>query len=449
MLSSNAFNFDAQQQHQDSQEASPSFRRETTEDMSKMYTTLYDSEDPLLQQEYAMYQQQMQQQQSQFQLPQESSQQAIFDALLNTQQNYVHDASAASPSSSCYSGSSPSFSDRGSVHSSPVTRQINHSDEANELANIFHIDIDDLLAGDVASFNYATESTDVSNLDLFGPFFPDQQQQPFDIDFEYSVEQHPYLQYQQQLQQHQQRQHQHYQHLHSQCSSSSPSPLMSMQTFTHGGQQRSGSLSPVTAGAPHAAVYSSAPSSSSSSACNLSRCSPAPQSPEHCSSSSDSEMPHSPQTSYTAATLMSPIPRHTATAQASPSTDAATSTAAATAGPSTPTTVSNLPNTAGMTVIKSEDGSIMVYNPATESMTFRCELCPVESFGRIHDLKRHQASKHKEVTWPCEFCHRRFVRRDALLRHYTVKSNREDGVHPASYEAEKLLGARARAKLIC
>ncbi|KAK3811819.1 MAG: hypothetical protein J3Q66DRAFT_286449 [Benniella sp.] len=81
-------------------------------------------------------------------------------------------------------------------------------------------------------------------------------------------------------------------------------------------------------------------------------------------------------------------------------------------------------------------------------MTFRCELCPTESFGRIHDLKRHQTSKHQEMTWPCDFCHRPFVRRDALLRHYTVKAARDDGLHPASHEVEKLRAARARAKVL-
>ncbi|KAG0004953.1 hypothetical protein BGZ79_007500 [Entomortierella chlamydospora] len=108
----------------------------------------------------------------------------------------------------------------------------------------------------------------------------------------------------------------------------------------------------------------------------------------------------------------------------------------------------SLPGTDGMTVVKTEEGAIMVYNPATDSMTFRCELCPTESFGRIHDLKRHQTSKHQEMTWPCEFCHRPFVRRDALLRHYTVKAARDDGLHPASHEVEKLLAARARAKML-
>lgn len=110
--------------------------------------------------------------------------------------------------------------------------------------------------------------------------------------------------------------------------------------------------------------------------------------------------------------------------------------------------IPNLPGTEGMTVVRNEDGSIMVYNPVTDAMTFRCELCPLESFGRIHDLKRHQTSKHQEMTWPCDYCHRPFVRRDALLRHYTVKAARDDGIHPASHEVEKLLEARARAKML-
>ncbi|KAF9949437.1 hypothetical protein BGZ72_008785 [Mortierella alpina] len=112
------------------------------------------------------------------------------------------------------------------------------------------------------------------------------------------------------------------------------------------------------------------------------------------------------------------------------------------------TSSSSGPNLDGLPMIRNEDGTIMVYNPLTESMTFRCELCPGESFGRIHDLKRHQTSKHQEMTWPCDFCHRPFVRRDALLRHYTVKAARDDGLHPASHEVERLLAARARAKML-
>ncbi|KAK5805576.1 hypothetical protein F5H01DRAFT_282993 [Linnemannia elongata] len=90
----------------------------------------------------------------------------------------------------------------------------------------------------------------------------------------------------------------------------------------------------------------------------------------------------------------------------------------------------------------------MVFNPSTDTVTFRCELCPTESFGRIHDLKRHQTSKHQQTTWPCEFCQRPFVRRDALLRHYTVKATRDDGIHPPTSDTETLLAVRARAKLI-
>ncbi|KAF8928596.1 hypothetical protein BGZ47_001525 [Haplosporangium gracile] len=107
-----------------------------------------------------------------------------------------------------------------------------------------------------------------------------------------------------------------------------------------------------------------------------------------------------------------------------------------------------LPGTEGLTVVRHDEGTIMVYNPITDAMTFRCELCPGESFGRIHDLKRHQASKHQEMTWPCDFCHRPFVRRDALLRHYTVKAARDDGLHPATHEVDRLLAARARAKML-
>ncbi|KAF9094792.1 hypothetical protein BGX23_001569 [Mortierella sp. AD031] len=125
-----------------------------------------------------------------------------------------------------------------------------------------------------------------------------------------------------------------------------------------------------------------------------------------------------------------------------------TSTPASSSVMSLPSAHHLLPGTEGMTVVRNEEGAIMVYNPITDAMTFRCELCPEESFGRIHDLKRHQTSKHQEMTWPCDFCHRPFVRRDALLRHYTVKAAKDDGLHPASHEVDKLLAARARAKML-
>ncbi|KAF9135915.1 hypothetical protein BGX30_011397 [Mortierella sp. GBA39] len=107
-------------------------------------------------------------------------------------------------------------------------------------------------------------------------------------------------------------------------------------------------------------------------------------------------------------------------------------------------------------IVNQNDGSIMCFNRATRTLTFRCDLCPTQqqSFGRIHDLKRHQATKHATAeggatkVWLCEFCKNRFVRRDALLRHYTVKVGRDDGVHPGKEEVDALAAARARAKLI-
>ncbi|KAF9358851.1 hypothetical protein BGX26_000777 [Mortierella sp. AD094] len=92
-------------------------------------------------------------------------------------------------------------------------------------------------------------------------------------------------------------------------------------------------------------------------------------------------------------------------------------------------------NISSTTVVMSGDGF------------YKCEMCPLERFGRVHDLKRHQISKHNEKTWPCDFCHRPFVRRDALLRHYAVKAARRDGIHPTSQESNRLSEARARAKL--
>ncbi|KAF8963990.1 hypothetical protein BGZ46_000857 [Entomortierella lignicola] len=87
-------------------------------------------------------------------------------------------------------------------------------------------------------------------------------------------------------------------------------------------------------------------------------------------------------------------------------------------------------------------------NSSQDTSGYRCELCPGERFGRVHDLKRHQISKHNEMTWPCDFCHRPFVRRDALLRHYSVKAARRDGVHPTDQEENRLQEAKARAKLL-
>ncbi|KAG0069162.1 hypothetical protein BGZ89_003404 [Linnemannia elongata] len=108
------------------------------------------------------------------------------------------------------------------------------------------------------------------------------------------------------------------------------------------------------------------------------------------------------------------------------------------------------------TITNQKDGSIMCFNRTTGTVSFRCDLCPTQqqSFGRIHDLKRHQATKHAPAeggaskTWPCEFCEKPFARRDALLRHYSVKAAREDGVHPGKDQTDALAAVRARAKLI-
>ncbi|KAI9234737.1 MAG: hypothetical protein BYD32DRAFT_422785 [Podila humilis] len=110
--------------------------------------------------------------------------------------------------------------------------------------------------------------------------------------------------------------------------------------------------------------------------------------------------------------------------------------------PSSPVISSNC------TVINNGDGSIMLIDSETGAATFKCKLCPDTSFGRIHDYQRHQASKHQAITFPCEFCTKLFARRDALLRHYNVKSSRHDGTHPSEDETEKLTAARARAKLL-
>ncbi|KAI1316174.1 hypothetical protein EDD11_010346 [Mortierella claussenii] len=96
--------------------------------------------------------------------------------------------------------------------------------------------------------------------------------------------------------------------------------------------------------------------------------------------------------------------------------------------------------------VKAKTISTATVSP-TEDGCYRCELCPNERFGRVHDLKRHQISKHNEKTWPCDFCHRPFVRRDALLRHYAVKAARKDGIHPTAEEKHRMSEARARAKL--
>lgn len=128
---------------------------------------------------------------------------------------------------------------------------------------------------------------------------------------------------------------------------------------------------------------------------------------------------------------------------------------ATTSSPETSTTTS-ITSDGTTRITNRKDGSIMCFNRSTHNLTFRCNLCPIQqqSFGRIHDLKRHQATKHATAeggtpkVWLCEFCKNHFVRRDALLRHYTVKSGKDDGVHPKEEEVDVLAAVRARAKLI-
>ncbi|CAO3564232.1 unnamed protein product [Mortierella alpina] len=431
--------------NQDQQQPSASLRRETTDEISKMYTTLYDHEDPRQQHEYAQLQQQQQQQ------PHQS--QDFINALVSPvpawnefslQQDFY---SPISPALSCFSGSSSPFStDSGSAHSSPAAGLLRmiETDEADELVDMFNITIEDLLSGNPLS---QQDPQDFSNQATLFSNLPQDQHIMAALDFENELikqEQTEYfqMQYQQQLMQHQQQQRQHYQSLQNQCHS------------TRGGPQRSGSLSPAMPSSPYHRAHPSR-----NTRCTSDGTQSHPESPEQTFHGS---MPSSPLTTYyTGSAAASPSMASTTCASpahatsmvniVSPDVTAASeSTAAHTlANSASSTIITNLPGTEGMTVIRSEDGSIMVYNAATESMSFRCELCPGETYGRIHDLKRHQASKHQDKSWPCEFCQRPFVRRDALLRHFTVKAARNDGVHPASHETEKLMAARARAKNIC
>ncbi|KAF9953021.1 hypothetical protein BGZ65_004912 [Modicella reniformis] len=410
-----------------------SLRRETTEEMSKMYTTLYDNEDPQQQQEFN----QLLQQQLQKEIGDPRS---FIDALLSPPSSPWHEglhALPASPVSSCFSGSSCSESSQSSP--APGSIKMIDADEADALIDMFQITIDDLLNGDpFSNLQYAEGSLEpASDFALFTPQTTQPAVAAAALHFS-----NPSVELQ--MQQQQQQQH----NLHSHCS------------VARVGPHRSGSLSPVMSCAPYPATQHQSHHnhqhhhhhSSSSSQPPFRNARFNPSSPEQ---QYKEMMPHSPVTTYVSA---SPSPCISPAAPSTPYMPSmspmspmppAPSSAPNTNTPFTPsTTLTRLPNTSGMTVVKNDDGSIMVYNPQTESMTFRCELCPNESFGRIHDLKRHQTSKHQDMTWPCEFCHRPFVRRDALLRHYTVKSAREDGIHPASHETEKLMAARARAKLI-
>ncbi|KAK3818485.1 MAG: hypothetical protein J3Q66DRAFT_337753 [Benniella sp.] len=439
------------------QELPLSLKRETTEEMSKMFTTLYDNEDPQQQQQ----QQQLQQQElSQLLLQQQQQPDAVAaaklfaDALASPWIEGFVPGCGGGPASpeSCFSASSSSYSE--SAQSSPKTMD---ADETDALIDMFRITIEDLLAGNpLPALQQQLQCPEGGVIDYtsdFALYAPPStptttQQQQFITAAAGGGGGGAALQFGSSTLEQQQ---QHYPTLHHHQSMHRPV-----------GPHRSGSLSPVMSCAPYPATqqhhhhlhnhhrHSSSASSSSHSSSRFS-----PHSPEQ--QHFEIMMPHSPVNTY----ALPPTPSPSTTPCMSPMSPSIASfeTTTTTTLPqvnninnihNNAPVLMNLPSsTEDITVVKNGDGSIMVYNRQTESMTFRCELCPNESFGRIHDLKRHQASKHQEITWPCEFCHRPFVRRDALLRHYTVKASREDGVHPASHETELLMAARARAKLIC
>ncbi|KAF9982330.1 hypothetical protein BGZ75_006261 [Mortierella antarctica] len=152
----------------------------------------------------------------------------------------------------------------------------------------------------------------------------------------------------------------------------------------------------------------------------------------------------SPGSTSSTTTATTSAPAATAAAK-EPETLSVSTTSAATAA--TTTTSATTTSATGEPPLISGRSPFKEHLPQ-DAAGYRCELCPGERFGRVHDLKRHQISKHNEMTWPCDFCHRPFVRRDALLRHYSVKAARNDGVHPTLQEEDRLQEAKARAKLL-
>ncbi|KAF9435355.1 hypothetical protein BGZ76_006440 [Entomortierella beljakovae] len=156
---------------------------------------------------------------------------------------------------------------------------------------------------------------------------------------------------------------------------------------------------------------------------------------------SSSQTPKAPQPPSPPSELPSAPPESKAAPATIPKSSTAPENTEVTVTTATPATTTTTAPRLGRTPAKGNS------NAPHDASGYRCELCPGERFGRVHDLKRHQISKHNEMTWPCDFCHRPFVRRDALLRHYSVKAARRDGVHPTEQEENRLQEAKARAKL--
>jgi hypothetical protein len=227
---------------------------------------------------------------------------------------------------------------------------------------------------------------------------------------------------------------------------------------TTGGPQRSSSLSPVVSFAPYTSPVTSCASLSRNQH-KHNRCHRLNQQQEyHINQEQDWDQDDDDAMStYSSSSSLSSAPSSRACSP-EPSSSSASDTTITTTN-TTKETVSEDSTTT--TITNAKDGSIMCFNRTTGQMSFRCDLCPPpephqlpQSFGRIHDLKRHQATKHATPesgcvkTWPCEFCGKPFARRDALLRHYSVKTQRVDGIHPTSQEVDVLAAVRARAKLI-
>ncbi|KAG0049153.1 hypothetical protein BGZ83_006011 [Gryganskiella cystojenkinii] len=419
-----------------------SLKRETTEDMSKLYTTLFEDD--------------TQQQQQYFQ------QRDLSSPEVTSPWETMPDSPGSPYFSTCSTPSSPDTSFTVSGIGSPLSTEMMMMDfcyqnmsfegTANEQqqqqpVNLFDIaNIDDLLA--------AAEN---ANSDMFASLSSFQPQhlpqswmmpQAFSLFLNNNDNSDNNAQTADLLDQSQQQQ------LTGQvnqnrsvgpCRATSLSPKMHPAPY-HVNPRRE--LSPmIVKQESEESSFSSSSSSSSSSA---------PSSPHHhtCCCSSKAHKAASPKTkpskaaTKTTATL-NKMPKVKKEVKPSAKSSIKATESSATSTSTSTSTTTTTPEPENATVLNDEmNESAMVFDPETETVTFICHLCPKETFGRIHDLKRHQASKHQAISWACEYCARPFVRRDALLRHYSVKAVRDDGIHPSVEQPELLMDARARAKLM-
>lgn len=442
-------------------------RREPTDENSKMFTTIFDGDssninnncDDSLQEYYPQHQQQS-----------SSETQSSFTHMTPTSSmsnpaswNMFRPVSPASPTSSCFSSSgNDTETEFDSVYSSPAvisnpfpsTSAVNTSIDAVMMVD--HLDEDS-----------------VAYSDLFSPmddFFSDNT--TFEViaavvaaaegAYQYSAaevalfsEEEP----------HHQHGHDNKEALHISAISKSynidNAYINAATTRTTGGPQRSSSLSPVVSFAPYTSPVISCASLSRSHQHNhnhnhyhhLSQ-----QQEYHSKQDQDQNDDDDAMSTYSSSSSLSSAPSSRA---CSPETSSSTTSSTATTTTNTTIATVSEDGTTTTTITNQKDGSIMCFNRTTGQMSFRCDLCPSptadqhpQSFGRIHDLRRHQATKHATPeggcakTFPCEFCEKPFARRDALLRHYSVKAQKEDGIHPTTEEVNVLAAVRARAKLI-